>query len=84
MFEKHAKRQLESLDSQVKNRILRFLHERLALLDDPRVLGTQLQGDQYLKNYRFRVGNYRIIARLEKRLLIIAVLEVGHRGDIYR
>jgi mRNA-degrading endonuclease RelE of RelBE toxin-antitoxin system len=48
------------------------------------VLGTQLQGDQYLKNYRFRVGNYRIIARLEKRLLIIAVLEVGHRGDIYR
>ena len=56
----------------------------MAVLDDPRQLGVPLRGTQFEDLWRFRVGDYRIIARVEHARLIILVLAAAHRRDVYR
>ena len=78
-----ARKQLESLDRTAQKRILSFLCDRLLASPDPRLLGKMLAGD--LEGLiRYRVGNYRLICRLEDQALTILVIEVGHRREIYR
>ena len=81
-FSDAAIRQLERLDSTVRRRISSYLEKRVARSSSPRQLGTALSGD--LKGlWRYRVGDYRIICRIEDRELIVVVITVGHRRDIY-
>lgn len=68
----------------VRRRIRGYLEQRLAGLDDPRQLGVPLRGTQFADLWRFRVGDYRIIARLEQARLIILVLVIAHRREVYR
>jgi mRNA interferase RelE/StbE len=56
----------------------------LAPLDDPRTKGTPLVGEKYAGQWRYRVGDYRIIARIEYETVTITVIRVGHRREIYR
>lgn len=63
--------------------MLRFLAERVALLDDPRALGKALRAN-FSGLWRYRVGDVRIIVRIEFEQIIIVVLAVGQRSDIYR
>jgi mRNA interferase RelE/StbE len=78
-----AKKQLAKLDRVEAKRITRFLSERLVQHLDPRQLGDALTGP--LKGaWRYRVGDYRIICRMEDQQLIVLVLGVGHRSDVYR
>ncbi|HNO60509.1 MAG TPA: type II toxin-antitoxin system RelE/ParE family toxin, partial [Plasticicumulans sp.] len=58
--------------------------QRLAPLDDPRSLGAALQGARFEGLWRYRVGDYRIIARLQDDTLHILVVHIGHRRDVYR
>jgi mRNA interferase RelE/StbE len=78
-----AKQDLKKLDKPVQKRIASFLRKRLAETDDPKQLGKALQG-QYAGYWRYRVGDYRLICHLKNEELIIIVVEVGHRKDIYR
>ena len=78
-----AKRQLEKLDKAVARRISRFLYERVRHLDDPRQIGEPLQGT-LSEFWRYRVGDYRIICSLEHDRLVVLVLRIGHRKEIYR
>lgn len=77
-----AQRQLDDLDKHVANRIVKFLRERVEKLDDPRQIGDRLQGT-LSPFWRYRVGNYRIICSLEHERLVVLVLRVGHRREIY-
>ena len=79
-----AERELNKLDGQHAKRILKFLHERLAKLDDPRSIGKALQGSRLGEFWRYRVGEYRIICKIEDDRLLVLVLRVGHRKEIYR
>jgi mRNA interferase RelE/StbE len=74
---------LESLDRAAQKRILKFLFQRLLASPDPRLLGKTLAGELG-GLIRYRVGDYRLICRLEDRVLTILVLEVGHRREVYR
>lgn len=78
-----AKRDLRKLDSKTANRILDFLHRRLASLDSPRNLGEPLGGN-LRGHWRYRVGDYRIICNIEDSQLVVLVIEIGHRREIYR
>lgn len=78
-----ALKQLESLDKTARRRILKFLHERLLASPDPRSLGKALAGE-LAGLWRYRVGNYRLICKIEDRDITIVVLEIGHRREIYR
>jgi mRNA interferase RelE/StbE len=77
-----AKRQLDKLDKAVARRISKFLYERVQQLDDPRQIGERLQGT-LSEFWRYRVGDYRIICSLEQDRLVVLVLRIGHRREIY-
>ncbi len=79
-----AERELRELDGQHRKRILKFLHDRVAKLDDPRSIGQALHGSQLGEFWKYRVGDYRLICKIEDVQLIILVLRVGHRKEIYR
>ncbi|MGH8279914.1 MAG: type II toxin-antitoxin system RelE family toxin [Gammaproteobacteria bacterium] len=61
----------------------RYLAERVAPLDDPRGLGKALSGPRG-ELWRYRVGDYRVIAELRHNTLTVLVLRIGHRRDIYK
>jgi mRNA interferase RelE/StbE len=79
-----ADRELGKLNAQQAKRILRFLHERVAKLDDPRGVGEALHGSQLGEFWKYRVGDYRLISKIEDDRLVVLVLRVGHRKEIYR
>ena len=79
-----VRKSVRKLAPDVRKRIRRYIEERLASLDDPRQLGAALRGTQFEDLWRFRVGDYRIIARLEHARLIVLVLAVAHRREVHR
>ena len=83
-FSIEADRELASLDPQHAKRILKFLRERVAKLDDPRSLGKPLQETRLGEFWRYRVGDYRLICKIQDEVLIVLVLRIGHRKEIYR
>jgi mRNA interferase RelE/StbE len=79
-----ADRELNKLDAQHARRILKFLHERVAKLDDARSIGEALHGSRLGEFWKYRVGDYRLICKIEDDRLIVLVLRIGHRREIYR
>lgn len=79
-----ADRELGKLDVQQAKRILRFLHQRIAKLDDPRSIGEALHGSPLGEFWKYRVGDYRMICKIDDDRLVVLVLRVGHRKEIYR
>ncbi len=82
-FTNIAERGIAKLDQEASRRILRFFRERVVGLEDPRRIAEPLQGE-FRGLWRFRIGDYRAICDIEKNMLLILVLEVGHRREIYR
>ncbi len=83
-FSSRAERSLDKLDPQITRRILAFLYERIAHLDDPRNMGEALKGSHLGDFWRYRMGDYRIICRIEDAQLVVVVVGIGHRRDVYR
>ena len=79
-----AQRNLKKLDRQVAKRILVFLHGRLAPLDDPRSIGQALKGSDPGQFWKYRFGDWRIIASIEDRDIRILVVRVANRREVYR
>ena len=82
-FTPEAEKQLAKLEKQSAKRITRFLKERVATLTDPRALGEPLKG-KLREFWRYRVGDYRVLCRIEEERLLVLVVRVGHRRDVYR
>ncbi len=83
-FDEAAKRELARLDRVVARRIVSFLRDRLAVAENPRELGQALKGNSLGSFWKYRVGDYRIIASIEDANITILVLRIGHRRDVYR
>lgn len=83
-FEDSALKELTKLDKQVARRILAFLRERVAVLDDPRSVGEALKGSKLGEFWKYRVGDYRIITNIEDGVMRILVLKIGNRREVYR
>lgn len=79
-----AERDLGKLDPQIARRILVFLHDRVAKLDDPRSIGDALKGDKLGAFWKYRVGDYRIISSIEDGALRILIVRIGNRREVYR
>jgi mRNA interferase RelE/StbE len=82
VIEFSAGRELRKLDPPQTRRILKFLRERLAPLHDPRSIGKALQGARFGEFWRYRVGPFRRIRKVEDHRLIVLVLQIGHRQEI--
>lgn len=83
-FDPAARKELDKLDREVARRILRFLAERLAPLDDPRSIGEALKGAKLSDLRKYRVGDYRIIADIEDVTICILIVRVGNRREVYK
>ncbi len=79
-----ADRELSKLDPKHARRILKFLSERIAQLEDPRSIGEALHGSRLGEFWKYRVGDYRLISKIEDDRLLVLVLRIGRRREIYR
>jgi mRNA interferase RelE/StbE len=79
-----AERDLDRLDPQVARRILAFLYERVSRMEDPRSIGSALQGAKFGELWKYRVGDWRIICKIEDERVTVLVLRIGHRSIAYR
>lgn len=78
-----AAKQLRQLDPVAARRLLKYLHESVAPLEDPRQLGRPLAG-RLDGLWRYRVGDYRIIVSIDDEQLVVLALSFGHRSSVYR
>jgi mRNA interferase RelE/StbE len=83
-FEKDAEKDLRKLDKPVQKRIVKFLRERVAVLENPRSIGAALSGSTLGEYWKYRVGDYRIIVDIQDRRLCVLVVAVGNRREVYR
>jgi mRNA interferase RelE/StbE len=83
-FAEDARKELLRLDPPTARRIHAFLTQRLAPLDNPRGIGEALRGPKLGSYWKYRVGDWRIIAAIEDGSVRILVLRVGNRREIYR
>ncbi len=83
-FHPQAEKELSKLDREVARKIVRFLRDRVAPLEDPRSLGEALKGPELGRFWKYRVGDYRLICHIQDQRVTILVVTVGHRRDVYR
>jgi mRNA interferase RelE/StbE len=81
---KAAEKELDKLDPQIAKRILMFLYDRVAPLDDPRSIGDSLTGSKLGEFWKYRVGSYRVVADIQDAKLQILIVRIGNRGKVYR
>jgi len=83
-FHPQAEKELSKLDREVARKIVRFLRERVASVQDPRSLGEALKGPELGRFWKYRVGDYRLICHIQDQRVTILVVTIGHRRDVYR
>lgn len=81
-IDKDVQREMKKLEKQVAKRITAKLRE-VSQLDDPRSMGKGLTGN-LAGLWRYRVGDYRIICDIEDGVLLILVVDVVHRREVYK
>ncbi len=83
LFEKNADKQLKKIDTTHQRIIVNWIAKNLENTSNPRVFGKSLKSN--LREYwRYRVGDYRIIAEINDDEVKILIIEIGHRRDIYK
>ena len=83
-IDRAAVKELDALDKPVAKRILSFLNDRVAPLDDPRCIGEALKGAKLGSLWKYRVGDYRLICNIEDGAQRILVVRIGNRREVYR
>lgn len=78
---KAAEKQLRKLDRPVQERIGALL-DRIGTLSDPRSIGEALHGD-LTERWKYRAGDWRLIAAIHDRLIMVEVIEIAHRSSAY-
>lgn len=82
-FLKSAAKEFDGLDKVVRRRIISYFNERVLVLDDPRQLGEALTGSK-AGYWKYCIGDYRVICSFESHRLVIVIVAIGHRREIYR
>ena len=81
-FTKNALKQLKKLDRPSAALLIGWIRKNLENCEDPRIHGKALSANRS-GQWRYRVGDYRIIALIQDDKVIILILNIGHRIDIY-
>lgn len=79
-FTPNAAKQVRELDPTAAKRIRSFLEQKIAQLDNPRLLGKKLVNEEF---WRYRVGDYRILTNIDDDQILILIVEVAHRREVY-
>jgi mRNA interferase RelE/StbE len=81
-FTEGARKEFLKLNRQVQTEILRYFDSRIAGKDNPRRFGKPLRGD-LTGVWRYRIGDYRVLCQIRNEQLLVLVISVGHRKNIY-
>ena len=79
-----GQRNIAQFDPQARKRILNFLQQRVASLENPRSIGEALKGSKLGELWKYRVGDYRVIADIQDKRVCILVVRIGNRRDVYK
>ena len=82
LYTRTAVKQLKKMDKTIASFIISYIEEKLVDCSNPRIFGKSLHGNLRDK-WRYRVGDYRILAKIDDENIIITVVEIGHRKEIY-
>jgi mRNA interferase RelE/StbE len=83
-FDPDAVKDLKKLDRPIQQRLVCFLKTRVAKLENPREIGEVLSGAKQGNYWKYRVGDWRIICDIQDRRIVIRVLRIGNRREVYR
>ena len=81
-WDDRARKELRKLDHPIQKEILKYLRTRIVESKNPRFFGQNLSGNK-AGLWRYRVGDYRLICRIEDDILVVLVVGVGHRKEVY-
>ena len=81
-FDERALKELQKLGPQVSREVVTYLDERIAGEEDPRRFGKGLKAE-LAGLWRYRVGDYRILCQIKVREVVVVVVAVGHRKNVY-
>lgn len=82
-FDNRARKELRKLDSDIQDRILTWLRERIAEGDDSRNFGKPMKG-QIKGLWRYKIGQYRVLCQIQDEEQVVFVVRIGHRRDVYK
>ena len=82
-FSQRALKDLEKLDRHTAALILGWIRKNLENCENPRLFGKGLTANRS-GEWRYRVGDYRLLAKIDDQKIIILILNVGHRREIYQ
>ncbi|MCF8177779.1 MAG: type II toxin-antitoxin system RelE/ParE family toxin [Sulfuritalea sp.] len=83
-FDPEAVKDLKKLDRPVQQRLIGFLKLRVATLANPRDIGEALAGAKLGAYWKYRVGDWRIICDIQDSRIVVRVLRIGNRREVYR
>ena len=81
-FDSDVEKDLRKLGHTAQKKIIKFLKEKIASHQDPRTYGKALSGNLG-GLWRYRIGDYRVIARIEDNIFTMLVIKIGHRKEVY-
>ncbi len=82
-YSKRALRQLKKMDRFDARLITSWIGKHLDGIDDPRIYGKGLSGN-HSGEWRYRVGDYRILCIIKDDVLVVEMFSIGHRSDVYK
>lgn len=82
-FTEKSKKQLKKMDRATAALIIGWLEKNIQGCDNPRIPGKSLSANRS-GQWRYRIGDYRVITEIEDNKLIVLVITIGHRRDIYK
>lgn len=83
LFTDRAKKQLKKMDKRISSLIIGWLYKNIEGCENPRVHGKGLVENRS-GQWRYRIGDYRVICEIQDEEVIVLVLEIGHRKEIYK
>jgi mRNA interferase RelE/StbE len=83
-YSRDADKEIAKLDMQIAQRIIKFMGDRVAKLENPRSIGEALAGSKLGNYWKYRVGDYRIIVDIQDARLCVQVVRLGNRRAVYR
>ncbi len=83
-FDPDALKDLRKLDKPIQIRLVGFLRTRVSSLSNPREIGEALSGQRLGSYWKYRVGDWRIICDIQDQKILVRVLRIGNRREVYR
>ena len=82
IFTDTARKQLKKMDKSISSLIIGWIEKNIENCENPRIHGKSLTANR-TGQWRYRVGNYRIICQIDDYNITVLIIEIGHRRDIY-